>query len=146
MGLVNDTKKENPMAASLSIIHMTPATAGNPAHHVRFAQCRPGGARLARRVPLLPTTKWTVYEQILHVPYYVLFSRYTDDAQFFVLSAGQYTQVHPVEQRLWLPEAGLEVGVWEGSYQGLARHWLRFYNVLYGVLAMLAFRYALYRV
>ena len=77
-----------------------------------------------------PPTKWTVYEQILQVPYYVLFSRYTDDAQFFVLTAGQYTQVSPSDQRLWLPDAGLGIGVWEGTYQGLTRQWLRFYDAV----------------
>jgi Uma2 family endonuclease len=30
-----------------------------------------------------PPTKWTVYEQIVGVPYYVTFSRYTDEVHYF---------------------------------------------------------------
>ena len=32
------------------------------------------------------------------------------------------------DQRLWLPEAGLGLGLWAGAYQGIERQWLRFYD------------------
>ena len=35
---------------------------------------------------------------------------------------------HPREQRLWLPEADLGIGLWHGAYQGIERQWLRFYD------------------
>lgn len=73
-----------------------------------------------------PPTKWTVYEQILQIPYYVVFSRYTDNVRFFVLNNYQYGEIHPADQRLWLSEAGLGLGLWSGSYQGIERKWLRF--------------------
>ena len=38
-----------------------------------------------------PPTKRQVYEQILRVPYYVVFDRYTDTLQAFTLQADRYT-------------------------------------------------------
>jgi Uma2 family endonuclease len=35
-----------------------------------------------------PPRKWEVYEQILRVPYYIVFSRYTDRLRFFQLTGG----------------------------------------------------------
>ncbi|WP_256868330.1 Uma2 family endonuclease [Candidatus Entotheonella palauensis] len=75
-----------------------------------------------------PPTKWEVYEQILRIPYYVVFSRYTDQVRYFELTGCRYREVEPRDQRLWLPEAGLGVGLWFGSYQSIERQWLRFYD------------------
>ncbi len=75
-----------------------------------------------------PPTKWDVYEQILRIPYYVVFSRYTDKVRYFELTGCRYQEVYPREQRLWLPGADLGVGLWSGSYQGTERQWLRFYD------------------
>ena len=75
-----------------------------------------------------PPTKWAVYEQILRVPYYVVFSRYTDELHYFELYGGHYQESKPKDQRLWLPEAGLGMGLWSGPYQGVERQWLRFYD------------------
>jgi Uma2 family endonuclease len=76
-----------------------------------------------------PPTKWEVYEQILRVPYYFVFNRYTDQLQAFGLVTGCY-QALPIEgQRLWLEEVQLGLGLWQGSYQGIERLWLRWYSV-----------------
>jgi Uma2 family endonuclease len=40
------------------------------------------------RAPGTPPTKWEVYEQILRVPYYVLFDRYTNNLRAFRLVGG----------------------------------------------------------
>ncbi len=77
-----------------------------------------------------PPTKWMVYEQILGVPYYVVFNHYTDELHYFHLLNGHYREITPPEQRLWLPEAGLGLGLWYGVYQGVKRRWLRFYNTV----------------
>jgi Uma2 family endonuclease len=76
-----------------------------------------------------PPTKWMVYEQILRVPYYVVFNRYTDELHYLQWLQGRYREVMPPGQRLWLPEAGLGLGLWQGVYQGVERLWLRFYDV-----------------
>ena len=75
-----------------------------------------------------PPTKWAVYEQILRIPYYVVYSRYTDELHYFELAGGRYREVHLEHQRLWLPETGLGIGLWSGSYEGLERPWLRCYD------------------
>lgn len=73
-------------------------------------------------------TKWEVYEQILGIPHYVTFSRYTNATRYFTLVHGVYQEVSPPHQGLWLPEAGLGLGPWVGTYEGLQRTWLRFYD------------------
>ncbi len=79
-----------------------------------------------------PPTKWQVYEQILRVPYYVVFSRYTDRVRFFELTGCRYREVFPSASRLWLPQASLGLGLWSGTYQGIERQWLRFYDEAQG--------------
>jgi Uma2 family endonuclease len=80
------------------------------------------------RGPDEPPTKWTVCEQILRVPYYVVFSRYTDEVHYFELMGDHYSEIQLAGQRLWLPEAGVGLGRWFGTYQGLERQWLRCYD------------------
>jgi Uma2 family endonuclease len=41
-----------------------------------------------------PPIKWQVYEQILRVPYYIVFSRYTNELRVFRLVGGAYEPAH----------------------------------------------------
>jgi hypothetical protein len=66
-----------------------------------------------------------VYEQILRVPYYVVFSRYTDQLQVFQLVGDSYQLAELTEGRLLIPRIGLSLGLWQGSYENLERLWLR---------------------
>ncbi len=75
-----------------------------------------------------PPNKWTVYEQILRIPYYFVFNRYTDELQAFGLVMNQYQQLPTEGLGIWLPEAELGLGLWEGTYQGVERRWLRWYD------------------
>jgi Uma2 family endonuclease len=72
-----------------------------------------------------PPAKWQVYEQILRVPYYIVFSRYTDQIQAFHLLGGHYEAVEVTDNGLSIPELGLILGLWRGSYQNIDRLWLR---------------------
>ncbi|KYC37959.1 hypothetical protein WA1_05560 [Scytonema hofmannii PCC 7110] len=72
-----------------------------------------------------PPTKWFVYEKILQVPYYVIFSRYTNKLQGFRLVDGEYQAMNLTDGRLLIPEIGLSLGLWEGSFRGISRLWLR---------------------
>lgn len=72
-----------------------------------------------------PPTKWQVYEQILRVPYYLVFSRYTNQLQAFRLMGGHYERIPLNNGRLQVPELGLSLGLWQGEYQGVNRIWLR---------------------
>jgi Uma2 family endonuclease len=83
---------------------------------------------MAVRNPQQPPNKWRVYEHWLRVPYYVVFSRFTGELHYFQLRDGRYQEVKPVGQRLWLPEAGLGLGLWEGVYEETQGRWLRCYD------------------
>jgi Uma2 family endonuclease len=77
------------------------------------------------RQPGKPPTKWQVYEQILRIPYYFIFSRYTSELQAFHLVGGHYEPAPLTDGRLGIPELELSFGLWQGSYQGLDRLWVR---------------------
>lgn len=76
-----------------------------------------------------PARKWEVYEQILRVPYYVVFSRYTDCMRAFKLEGARYQELELSDSRLWMPEIDLGLGLWQGEYLGVDRLWLRWYDV-----------------
>ena len=75
-----------------------------------------------------PPNKWTVYEQILRIPYYFVFNRYTDEFQAFGLMLTEYQPLEQDDMGVWLKEAELGLGLWQGSYQGVERRWLRWYD------------------
>jgi Uma2 family endonuclease len=75
-----------------------------------------------------PPSKWEVYERILRIPYYVVFDRYTNQMRAFGLDRTQYQEISLPDQRLWLEEIRLGLGVWQGVYQGTEGLWLRWYN------------------
>jgi Uma2 family endonuclease len=75
-----------------------------------------------------PPTKWEVYERILRVPYYFVFNRYTDEFQAFGLMTNSYETLNTTGQGVWLQEAQLGLGLWQGNYQGINRLWLRWYD------------------
>lgn len=75
-----------------------------------------------------PPTKWQVYEKILRVPYYIIFSRYTNELQPFQLVGGHYESMTSAEGRFAIPELGLTFGLWQGTYKGANRVWLRFFT------------------
>lgn len=78
----------------------------------------------------LPPRKWEVYEQILRVPYYIVFSRYTNRLRFFQLTGGRYQEqeLDPTQPRIWIPELKLGLGLWQGAFEGVTRQWLRWYD------------------
>ncbi|MEB3227762.1 MAG: Uma2 family endonuclease [Synechocystis sp.] len=75
-----------------------------------------------------PPSKWTVYEQILRVPYYFVFNRYTDECQAFGLMRESYQPLPMNGLGVWLEKAELGLGLWRGTYQGIDRLWLRWYD------------------
>jgi Uma2 family endonuclease len=75
-----------------------------------------------------PPNKWTVYEQILRIPYYFVFNRYNNELQAFGLMMARYQPLSRSDQGVWLEEAELGLGLWQGKYQGIERLWLRWYD------------------
>ncbi|MCP4104758.1 MAG: hypothetical protein GY749_04350 [Desulfobacteraceae bacterium] len=75
-----------------------------------------------------PPTKWKVYEQILGVPYYIVYNRYKDRLRAFQLKGGQYCEILVPGNRMWLAGLNLGLGVWSGSFHTWERKWLRWYD------------------
>jgi Uma2 family endonuclease len=76
-----------------------------------------------------PPTKWEVYEQILQIPYYVIFSREQPDKfQIFQLRNGRYHALTLPDKRCWFEEIQLGLGIWNGTYYDIKHQWLRWYD------------------
>jgi Uma2 family endonuclease len=70
-------------------------------------------------------TKWDAYEQILKVPYYIVYDRYKNILRAYQWIDGQYQALAIKEGRTWLPDLKLGLGLWQGEYDGINREWLR---------------------
>jgi Uma2 family endonuclease len=80
------------------------------------------------RVVGKPPTKWQVYEQILRVPYYVLYDRYSNQFRLFCLQGSRYVELTVSGQGFWFEELELGLGIWDGVYFGIEGKWLRWYD------------------
>lgn len=76
-----------------------------------------------------PPNKWEVYEKILRIPYYIVFSRYTNELQAFHLVGGHYEPINLTDGRILMPELGLSLGVWQGTFRDIERLWLRWFTL-----------------
>lgn len=76
-----------------------------------------------------PPRKWDVYEQVLRIPYYVVFSRYTNRLRVFELEAGHYLELELSDSRVWMSDLNLGLGLWQGDFLGIDRLWLRWYDI-----------------
>jgi Uma2 family endonuclease len=77
-----------------------------------------------------PPTKWQVYEQVLRVPYYTVFDRYSNQFRMFCLHGVRYIELATSNQRFWFDDLKLGLGVWNGIYRGVEGQWLRWYDQL----------------
>jgi Uma2 family endonuclease len=80
------------------------------------------------RVVGKPPTKWQVYEQILRVPYYAVFDRYSNQFRLFGLQFNQYMELTISGQGFWFNDLELGLGVWSGVYEDVEGQWLRWYE------------------
>ncbi|MEH2054921.1 MAG: Uma2 family endonuclease [Nostoc sp.] len=76
-----------------------------------------------------PPSKWEVYERILRIPYYVVFSRYTNELRAFQLVGGHYEPMNLNDGCLQMPEIDLSLGLWQGSFRDIERLWLRWFTL-----------------
>jgi Uma2 family endonuclease len=74
-------------------------------------------------------TKWDVYERFLRIPYYILFDPETNQLEGFQIIGSHYEELEVKNQRLWIPELELGLGLCPDIYEGLERQWLRWYDV-----------------
>jgi Uma2 family endonuclease len=76
-----------------------------------------------------PPTKWTVYEEVLQIPYYVIYDRYTDTLSGFHLVDGRYRPIEiGADRKIWMPEISAGLSLWQGQYKHFTRTWLRCYT------------------
>lgn len=77
-----------------------------------------------------PPHKLQVYGEILQVPYYFVFSWYSNRLRFFQLNEGRYQEqrIDRDNPRVWLPLLGIGLGVWYGEFEGVTRSWIRWYD------------------
>jgi Uma2 family endonuclease len=68
-----------------------------------------------------PPGKFSVYEQILKVPNYIVYNKENQQLRYFRLVNGQYqAQVLASHNpRLWIPEINLGLGLWDGKFRGI---------------------------
>jgi Uma2 family endonuclease len=74
-----------------------------------------------------PPGKFEMYETRLRVPYYFVYSRYTQRLRYFKLEGRQYQeQVLNLEAPLvWLTDLEIGLGIWKGAFEGVTDAWLR---------------------
>jgi Uma2 family endonuclease len=80
------------------------------------------------RVVGKPPTKWQVYEQILRIPYYAVFDRYSNQFRMFCLQDTKYVEQIISGQGFWFDDLQLGLGVWTGAYEGVEGQWLCWYD------------------
>ncbi|MGI0494668.1 Uma2 family endonuclease [Alkalinema pantanalense CENA528] len=77
--------------------------------------------------PGKPPNKFTVYEQILQIPNYLVFHQETNQLRYFRLVNGRYEEQAIAAQNpyLYIPEINLGLGLWKGTFRGIPQDWLR---------------------
>jgi Putative restriction endonuclease len=79
--------------------------------------------------PHYPYGKWYFYEQILKVPFYGIFHPKTEELDLFRLTDGKYESQSPDKNnRFWISEIDLFLGVWNGRKAGFPATWLRWWD------------------
>ena len=75
--------------------------------------------------------KFWVYEQIIRIPYYGIFVIETGVLEMYELdvTVGSYQKISPNERGHYPIELlGVELGLWEGTYQNQTQVWLRWWD------------------
>ncbi|NEO99908.1 MAG: Uma2 family endonuclease [Symploca sp. SIO2E9] len=75
-----------------------------------------------------PGTFW-VYEQIINIPYYGIYVIRTGDLEVYNLVNGAYHKMSSNERGNYpIKPLGVELGLWQGSYQNQTQLWLRWWD------------------
>ncbi len=106
----------------------TPYLEGAPVAIVmEFLSAEDCGELSLRSTP--PYGKLYFYEQILQVPTYVTYDPYDLELQVRTLENGRYVlQNADANNRYWIPELQLFLGVWAGERLCQNSHWLRWWD------------------
>ncbi len=106
----------------------TPQLQGEPLSIVmEFLSDSEGGEYSTK--PTYPPGKWFFYEQVLKVPYYAIFDPATGLLELYRLEAGRYNLQEPDDnQRHWIANLNLFLGVWQGDRGNIPSYWLRWWD------------------
>lgn len=118
----------NPVEANVIRRSYTPNLEGKPVAVVmEFLSETDCGELSIRSTP--PYGKLYFYEQILKVPTYVTYDPYEPSIEVRCLQEGKYVlQQADENQRWWIPELELYLGIWQGEKLGQNIHWLRWWD------------------
>jgi hypothetical protein len=73
--------------------------------------------------------KFWVYERIMRIPYYGIYEMGNDSLEVYHLVHGCYQAMPANERGHYLIEPmGVELGLWQGSYQNQEQLWLRWWD------------------
>jgi hypothetical protein len=106
----------------------TPHTEGDiPAIVLEFISETEGGEYSIN--PHYPYGKWYFYERILQVPVYGIFHPKTRELEVYRLVSGKYEQqLSDEDNRYWIKELDLFIGVWQGQKAEFTTYWLRWWD------------------
>ncbi|NEP56722.1 MAG: Uma2 family endonuclease [Symploca sp. SIO2G7] len=73
--------------------------------------------------------KFWVYEQIVKIPYYGIYIIKTGNLELYNLVNGAYEKMTPNPRGHYpIDRLGVELGLWQGSYQNQTQQWLRWWD------------------
>ena len=73
--------------------------------------------------------KFWVYERIIKISYYGVYIITTGQLEMYHLENGSYYQMSPNERgHYFIEPLGIELGIWQGSYQNQTLSWLRWWD------------------
>lgn len=80
--------------------------------------------------PTYPPGKWFFYEQILGVPNYIIFEPDAGELEVYQLDEQRRYQLQSPDanNRYWITQIGLFLGVWQGIRENRTGYWLRWWD------------------
>lgn len=80
--------------------------------------------------PTYPPGKWFFYEQILKVPNYIIFNPENGALEIYRLGKSGHYNLEKLDKnnRYWLTQMDLLIGVWEGKKENREGYWLRWWD------------------
>jgi len=80
--------------------------------------------------PTYPLGKWFFYERVLEVPNYIIFEPDTGELEVYQLDAQRRYELRngDADNRYWITQMSLFLGVWQGTRENRTGYWLRWWN------------------
>lgn len=107
----------------------TPQLQGEiPAIVMEFLSDTEGGEYSSK--PTYPPGKWFFYEQVLQVPNYAIFEPGSGALEVYRLDDSNQYQLRDSDQnnRFWIAELSLFLGIWQGTRENRTGYWLRWWG------------------